>query len=91
MAALTLWVVGYADQALQRSLEALGLAQELAQPAGAVFPAVMLGWPRKAKGHAAIALLDALLGDDVGARHAAPLLIVRTEANPFFWRRACAP
>jgi tetratricopeptide (TPR) repeat protein len=29
-------------------------------------------------------LLQALLGDDVGARRAVPLLIARTEGNPFF-------
>jgi predicted ATPase len=37
IAALTLWMLGYADQALARSQEALALAQELGQPTHLAF------------------------------------------------------
>ncbi len=37
IAALTLWMLGYADQALDRSQAALALAQELGQPAHLAF------------------------------------------------------
>jgi predicted ATPase len=37
IASMTLWMLGHADQALQRSQEALALAQELAQPAPLAF------------------------------------------------------
>jgi predicted ATPase len=43
-AALTLWVLGHADQALARSHEALTLAQELSHPLSLAFALEMAAW-----------------------------------------------
>jgi class 3 adenylate cyclase/predicted ATPase len=43
-AALTLWVLGHADQALARSREALTLAQELSHPFSLAFALEMAAW-----------------------------------------------
>jgi predicted ATPase len=43
-AAVTLWYLGYPDQALQRSHEALTLAQELAHPHSLAFALIFSAW-----------------------------------------------
>jgi TOMM system kinase/cyclase fusion protein len=43
-AAVTLWYLGYPDQALQRSQEALTLAQELAHPHSLAFALIFAAW-----------------------------------------------
>ncbi len=43
-AAVTLWYLGYPDQALQRSHEALTLAQELAHPHSLAFALIFAAW-----------------------------------------------
>jgi class 3 adenylate cyclase/predicted ATPase len=43
-AALVLWVLGYPDQALQRSQEALSLAQELTHPFSLAFALTFTAW-----------------------------------------------
>jgi predicted ATPase len=62
-AAWTLWMLGYPDQALQRSQEALTLAQELAHPhslAYALYFAARLHWLRR-EGHRTQERAEALM------------------------------
>ena len=47
--------------------------------------------PRPLAAESAEELLQALVGDDASVQALKRLLIARTEGNPFFWKRTCAP
>ncbi len=53
---LTLWLLGYPDQALNRGEEALALAEELAHPYSIAFALSFLAWLHQYRGEAALTL-----------------------------------
>jgi predicted ATPase len=62
-AAMIQWLLGYPDQALQRSREALALSQELAHPFSRAFALIWVTWfhLQRRDWQAAAALLEALI------------------------------